>query len=681
MKAGIVVVAGSAAAIMMVLVVADHVLSADRNDLLEDLARDRLQELRQTAIEVEADLEQVEDDVELSRTLLRSATTASDRERELLAIMRNSREHRLARVYDEQGALSFEIARDRNPIPPLAIGRVRIEMDRLVATMLPGSEEAGAISSDPIVIDDQDRLRVIAVGWRRSGGGPAGEIALAVDTGSILRRLRSVAADRSTRLYLLGPEGSLEPFGDGIGIPPAALDSIRAVVEGRKSGVVRVPSAAAEQLGLGDDEGVAAFVRFGNKSARYLAATVTSSSIMREQQQVIVRRVSTAAGALLLLFTGLGGWAFVGARRSIALREMLRHAERIAHEHEKAEKILESVPTLVVTLSADGRVTAVNSAFEQRAGSCALGGPIETVFPKAKRASVERVRSLLAEAKRTQRPRAEYGPNLTLFGEEGQYSLHAAPLEHPLTESETLLVIEDLTRLGALEAQLLRAEKLATVGVLSAGVAHEIGTPLGIARGRAEFVISKLAPDDKRRGHLTLVLEQIDRVTRTMRQLLDFTRARAIQTKRVELPAAVANVSELLRFELERKKLVLELELDEGLWPLRAQPDELEQVLLNVLLNACHASREGGRIVIRASQDPSDDELQLVCVEDFGAGIPAHLRSRVFDPFFTTKKRGQGTGLGLTIVQQIVTNHGGRLDLESEEGTGTRVMIWWPTTR
>ena len=190
-----------------------------------------------------------------------------------------------------------------------------------------------------------------------------------------------------------------------------------------------MPPKVAEQLGLGADEGVAAFVRFGNGSAQYLAATVTSSSIMKEQQHVIVARVATAAGALLLLFTGLGGWAFVTGRRAIALREMLRHAERIAHEHEKAEKILEGVPTLVLTLSGDGQVAAVNSAFEQRAGACALGGPLESVFPEAKRASLERVRSILAEANRSARPRAEYAPNMTLFGEEGQYSLHAVPLE------------------------------------------------------------------------------------------------------------------------------------------------------------------------------------------------------------------------------------------------------------
>src|SRR6185503_14306552 len=96
--------------------------------------------------------------------------------------------------------------------------------------------------------------------------------------------------------------------------------------------------------------------------------------------------------------------------------------------------------------------------------------------------------------------------------------------------------------------------------------------------------------------------------------------------------------------------------------PLRAQPDELEQVLLNLLLNACQASRPGGKIVIRAANQASESAFQLFSVEDQGIGIPAPLRSRVFDPFFTTKKRGQGTGLGLTVVQQIVTNHGGRLD-------------------
>ena len=197
-----------------------------------------------------------------------------------------------------------------------------------------------------------------------------------------------------------------------------------------------------------------------------------------------------------------------------------------------------------------------------------------------------------------------------------------------------------------------------------------------MARGRAELIV-EAGGEDRPCGHRPGI-EQIDRITRTMRQLLDFSRVEPADGRRAA--GGPADVSELLRFERSESGWP-RLEIARGPPPLRAQPDELEQVLLNLLLNACHASRDRGRIVIRAPRDLADDALQLVCIVDFGVGIPAHLRPRVFDPFFTTKKRGQGTGLGLTIGSRCPTNHGGRLDLESEEEAGTRVLLWWPTTR
>jgi signal transduction histidine kinase len=670
-KSSIAIAVGSAVAIATVLCLADRVLTADSESLLAELAEDRLHSLQQVAIEVELDLQQVEDDLALTRMMLGSSPANVDRERELRAIILNSREHRLARVYDREGGLVFEILSDRPPLALDHLTAIRNAMDR-TASKVVSSTEKNAFTSDPLQLGEQERLRVVAIGWLD------GVVALAVDTGAILRPLRALAADRSTKLFLLRADGVHEFFADGASVPSNALDPIRPSLSAQ-AGVVPVGAEMAESIGLVTADAVAAFVHFGNSTSKYIAVTITSSSIIKEQQRVIVSRVATAAGAILFMIAALGGWAFIGGRREVALREALRHAERIAHEHEKAEKILESVPTLVVGLSRDGRVTSVNAAFEKRIGPWSAGGELETAFPDAKRSSLERLRSLIAEARRVNKPQTEFAPNLTLFGEDGQFSLHAAPLEHPFGDTAILLVIEDLTRLGALESQLLRAEKLATVGVLSAGVAHEIGTPLGIARGRAEYVLSKLPLDAKQSEHLQLVLEQIDRVTRIMSQLLDFTRARKVTTTGVELGSVVSTVTELLRFEIDRRKLHLEVKIDPELPPLRAEADQLEQTLLNLLLNACQASHEGGRVSVRAQRNGTD-ELQRFVVEDEGVGIPAHSKPRVFDPFFTTKKRGQGTGLGLTIVQQIVTNHGGRIELESEEGSGTRVLVDWPTS-
>lgn len=672
---------GALAVTGAVLFVSTTVFSSDRKALLDGLAENRHDALERAAHSVQTDLEHVESILLLARALLRTASTAAERERELRTIISISREHRLARAYDRAGSVEFEVEEPTQRMSPATLDRVRAVMDQTVERGYAGRIDR-PLASEPIRISERERLRVVAVRWRNDDSGSEGFIALAVDTRAILSRLRLAATDPSTRLFLTGPDGTVEPFADGLGLTdPAALGPISSVVGESRSGSARFPPAAAARLGLERDDAVAAFVRFGVGDAQYIAVTVTSASIVKEKQRTILVRVAAASSAIMLVLAAFGGWAFVSGRRAIALREALRHAERIAHEHEKAEKILDSVPTLVAALSAEGSFTAVNRALAERSGCRSSGGSLEVLFANASPPALERIRSLLDEARRRRRPGSYFAPNMNLFGEEGQFSLYAVPLEHPLQETDMLLVIEDLTRLGALESQLLRAEKLATVGVLSAGVAHEIGTPLGIARGRAEYVISKLPPNDPSREHLRLVLEQVDGVTRTIRQLLDFTRTRSLETQPVAVAPIVDRVRELLRFELERRKLSLEIELDPALAPLQAAPDQLQQVLLNLLLNACQASSEGGRIKLRATRCETTDALQHLAIEDEGIGIPADSRSRVFDPFFTTKKRGQGSGLGLTIVQQIVANHGARLELDSEENRGTTIQLLWPTAR
>jgi signal transduction histidine kinase len=234
-----------------------------------------------------------------------------------------------------------------------------------------------------------------------------------------------------------------------------------------------------------------------------------------------------------------------------------------------------------------------------------------------------------------------------------------------------------------LEDQLLRAEKLATVGVLAAGVAHEIGTPLGVIRGRAEYMLGKLggAAHPQGRG-LSAIIEQIDRVSRTIRQLLDFSRFQPAEARAVFLGPLVHGLQELMHIEAERRRVRLHVEVPEHLPALAANADQLQQVLLNLVLNACDACSAGGQVRLIASRVPGDTpEAQGMLelrVEDDGCGIaPEHLH-QVFDPFFTTKKRGQGTGLGLTMVAQIVRNHGGQVEIDSAPGRGTCVTLRWP---
>jgi len=223
---------------------------------------------------------------------------------------------------------------------------------------------------------------------------------------------------------------------------------------------------------------------------------------------------------------------------------------------------------------------------------------------------------------------------------------------------------------------LVRAEKLITVGVLSAGIAHEIGSPLAVIRARAEGVLDhqdgRTRSDDMR-----VIIKHIDNISSTIRQLLDFSRRRAVDPSAVPFSVGLERARELLQWKLAAKGLALAAKVDDGLPLLAADPDQLQQVLVNLLLNACDASQKGQSVLITA-RAIADGRVEFA-VADHGCGVPTEHMNAIFDPFFTTKKRGEGTGLGLTIVAGIVRNHGGQISLASNSGEGTTVTVQWPT--
>lgn len=251
-------------------------------------------------------------------------------------------------------------------------------------------------------------------------------------------------------------------------------------------------------------------------------------------------------------------------------------------------------------------------------------------------------------------------------------------------EGEMRAQLRHAEEVALLTSQLLQAEKLATVGMLAAGIAHEIGTPLGVVRARAELLTTRLGEGNPLTAGALVIVEQIDRITRTIRQLLAFSQPQAAEVTGVSMAASARQVVDLLQYEASSRNVALEVEVAQDLPPLAANPDQLQQVLVNLVMNACDAcdaAGKSGRVVIRASSEATADAPPLLRIEvaDTGCGVSPELRHRIFDPFFTTKKRGKGTGLGLTIAAQIVRNHGGRIDLDSHAGQGTRVLIEWPT--
>ena len=275
---------------------------------------------------------------------------------------------------------------------------------------------------------------------------------------------------------------------------------------------------------------------------------------------------------------------------------------------------------------------------------------------------------------------------------EGQNEIGSLALEfnqmcHRLQDLYRKLVQEQRERLN-LERSLRQSDKLASVGQLAAGLAHEIGTPLNIIGGRAEFLLRRPRTQKEVNDNLQIIRSQIDRIAGIVRQLLEFSRRREPAFRRVELLSLLEKVIGLLEHKIAEKNVIIDLQADKSLPFISADADQLQQVFLNLLLNSLQALPYGGRIKITAAIAPDGNEAATgkqprLCIEfqDNGAGIsPEHI-GQVFDPFFTTKDIGEGTGLGLSVSYGIVKDHGGEIRVQSELGSFTRFSILLPTDR
>jgi signal transduction histidine kinase len=239
-------------------------------------------------------------------------------------------------------------------------------------------------------------------------------------------------------------------------------------------------------------------------------------------------------------------------------------------------------------------------------------------------------------------------------------------------------ILEETGKKMELERQLQHSEKLAAVGRLAAGLAHEIGTPLNIISGRAEYLLPELSGGDSKATSLRIIVQQIERIKRIIEQLLGYARVQPPHIAPTPLSGVFSNVLSLLDHELAQRKARVEVSIPTALPDLAADPHLLEQVFVNLLLNAVDAMSDGGDVRVAAQ---ARGDLIEVCVEDTGCGIPPESLPRIFDPFFTTKKVGEGTGLGLSVVYGIVKDHGGTIEVKSEPGVGTTFLITFPVYR
>ena len=248
-------------------------------------------------------------------------------------------------------------------------------------------------------------------------------------------------------------------------------------------------------------------------------------------------------------------------------------------------------------------------------------------------------------------------------------------------------VQERTKQLRVAQAETARGEKLASVGLLAAGIAHELNNPLTGILTFSHFIRKKMPDGSQEAEDLDLIIRETKRCAAIIRRLLDFAREKAQEKKYADINRLIEVTERLIEWPAHLSDIAISMDLDPDLPPVWVDEDLISQVLLNMLTNAQHAITEKGKITIRSrrclkasSPEPNAEPVSMmeISIIDTGCGIPEENLQRIFDPFFTTKEVGKGTGLGLSISYGIVTAHGGTIEVESRVGTGTTFRIYLP---
>ncbi len=352
-------------------------------------------------------------------------------------------------------------------------------------------------------------------------------------------------------------------------------------------------------------------------------------------------------------------------------------AAALVRSEARYTRLVESATDAILTVDEEGNFTSVNKALE-----VTMGRPRDQLigrhFTSVLEGSPDRDKLwvVFAEALRGNRQRAEF----RFVGARGDLrtgSIMSAPITERDRVTGGLAVVRDVTDEKVMVQQLLQQEKLAAIGQLVSGVAHELNNPLAGVMAFSQLLLATPLPDDQRQAAETIQHEG-RRAAKIVSNLLTFARQHPPERSPTNLNQVLRDTVALRRYAMQVGQVELDVQLDEYLPATWADPFQLQQVFLNLLTNAEHAvgtNTGAKRIVLRSARA---GQVLLVSVGDNGPGISAEQRDRIFNPFYTTKPVGQGTGLGLSISDGIVREHGGRIRVESELGAGATFVVELP---
>lgn len=348
----------------------------------------------------------------------------------------------------------------------------------------------------------------------------------------------------------------------------------------------------------------------------------------------------------------------------------------LAQELEKFRQILETASDGFVTINQNHEVVYMNRAAERIFGFArqeVLGGDLDVLLPQEYRG---RHRHFVERYVRTRQPRV-LNHRIEVDATRRDGTRFPAAVRFSAAEvGDSLLFtarIRDMSQERDLAAKVRHSEQLALVGQMVATVTHEIRTPLALIGGFANQLLKERGLRDKSRHKLSVIVEEVARLESILKELNDLSRPQKLDWQLVDLRDVVARVVELMEPRLKQDRIRLTVDQPAEFSQVMADPNHLNQVLINLLNNALQASQAGSRLEVTLWEDPEGAYLE---VRDHGCGIKPEDRDQVMQPFFTTKKGG--TGLGLPVASRIMEEHGGQLELFSEPGRGTTVRLSLP---
>jgi len=360
---------------------------------------------------------------------------------------------------------------------------------------------------------------------------------------------------------------------------------------------------------------------------------------------------------------------------------LYRQAHARAREFEQLknynENIVQSIKVGVMVLDTDGRVRSWNRSMEETHGmpaNEAIRQPVDELFPASFSSALQLARQRVEEG--AEPIASAYRVALRSRDDIDRIvNISVAPLLGERGHQPTVVIVDDVTEATEMESQLRQSDRLASVGLLAAGVAHEVNTPLAGISSYVQMMQRKMPDSDPRRAILEKIEKQTFRASSIVNNLLNFSRQQASDMHAVDVNAVIEETLTLAELPLSKRKVRVGTELAESLSPVWGDSGKLQQVLMNLVLNARDSMPDGGDLSIRTAQQNGEVILE---VSDTGSGIPQEQIHKIYDPFFTTKGTGKGTGLGLSVTYGIIQEHRGTITVRSEAGSGTVFRVALP---